>query len=171
MGGQDIRFAEEHIVAGRKFCNKLWNISRFVLLQTGNSKFEIRNSKPPFAQGYGRAQQIQNPKSQSDKKILAKLKKTIKLTDEFIEQYEFGHASHALYDFVWRDFADIYVEKSKEKLNPDVLLHVLRETLKLLHPFIPFITEEIWQSLPVDKKTMLIVESWPASPSGRPNVK
>jgi len=145
MGGQDIRFAEEHIIAGRKFCNKLWNIGRFVLLQTGNSK------------------QIQSLKSKTaaDKKILANLKKTIVVVDKHIEEYKFGHAAHVLYDFVWHDFADIYLEESKKKLNPEVLLYVLTETLKLLHPFVPFITEEIYQSLPLTGKTTLIIESWP----------
>ncbi len=144
MGGQDIRFAEEHIVAGRKFCNKIWNISRFVMLQAPDHK-----------------SQIAKPKTKSDKKILSQLKKTIKSVDKYIESYQFGHAAHTLYDFVWHDFADVYIEQTKKQKNEEVLLYVLAETLKLLHPFIPFITEKIYQNLPLRKKTMLLVEKWP----------
>ena len=81
--------------------------------------------------------------------------------DKNIKQYKFGHAAHVLYDFVWHDFADVYIEKSKKQKNEKVLLYVLLETLKILHPFTPFITEEIYQTLPLKKKTMLLVEHWP----------
>ncbi len=148
MGGQDIRFAEEHIVAGRKFCNKLWNIARFTQFQISNSEFLISNKIP-------------NPKSQYAKKILTQLKKTAKTVGDDIEQYRFGHAAHVLYDFVWHDFADIYIEASKKEKNKKVLMHVLAQTLKLLHPFVPFITEEIYQTLPIKNKALLLVEKWP----------
>ncbi|MFY9457463.1 MAG: class I tRNA ligase family protein, partial [Candidatus Spechtbacterales bacterium] len=148
MGGQDIRFAEDHIVAGRKFCNKLWNIARYILLQIPDS--------PPTGD------LPQGDKSQNDKKILAKLKRTTGVVDKNIEKYKFGQAAHALYDFVWHDFADVYIEKSKKQKNEKVLVFVLVETLKLLHPFIPFITEEIYQTLPLKKKSMLLVEYWPS---------
>ncbi|MBI1888861.1 MAG: valine--tRNA ligase, partial [Candidatus Spechtbacteria bacterium] len=128
MGGQDIKFAEEHIIAGRKFCNKLWNIARFVAMQTVGSNIQYT---------------IYNIRTSADKKIFAKLNKTIKVADRYIEQYEFGHAAHALYDFVWHDFADIYIEKSKKQMQEaksrkdadgtrKILLYVLSETLKLL---------------------------------------
>ena len=148
MGGQDIHFTEDHMIAGKKFCNKTWNIARYILLQISNSKFLISDQAP-------------KPKTQHDKKILKKLLATTNLVDKHIEKYQFGHAAHALYDFVWHDFADTYIEASKKQKNEKVLLHVLVETLKLLHPFIPFITEEIYQNLPIKKKPMLMVENWP----------
>jgi valyl-tRNA synthetase len=148
MSNQDIHWAEEHVIAGKKFCNKLWNISRFVLQQTGNSKFQIPNYK------------LQN----DDKKILEKLDKIIKTVNKNIEDYKFGQALHAIYDFVWHDFADNYIEYSKTKEKDEVkqiLSFVLINVLKLLHPFVPFITEEIWSKLPIADKKLLIVEKWP----------
>ena len=165
MGGQDIKFVEDNIVMGRKFCNKIWNASRFVLLQIGNSKSEILNSK-----------QIQNPKFEiqnltaADKRILKALNKTIKSVNKDLGNFRFGKAAHRLYDFFWHDFCDIYIEKSKEQLQTSefklqtskVLLFVLLNSLILLHPFIPFITEEIYRKLPIkNKKKSLIIENWP----------
>jgi len=171
MGNQDIHWSEEHVVAGKKFCNKIWNASRFVLGQIG--KFKIQNLK--F--------KIQNPKqlTTADKKILAALGKTKKEVTRRMEKYEFGQALHALYDFFWHEFCDVYLEASKSQIqNPaegvasqlyqasqsqtstqQILLYVLAESLKLLHPFIPFITEEIWGRLPLNNKKLLIIESWP----------
>jgi len=152
MGNQDIHWAEEHVIAGKKFCNKLWNISRFVLAQIGNSKSEILNSN-----------QIQN----SNNQILKQLNAIIKTTNENIENYKFGQALHEIYDFLWHDFADKYIENYKKDLpaqagenkNPTNLLHVLTTSLKLLHPFMPFITEEIWSKLP-NRKNLLIIEKY-----------
>ena len=154
MGGQDIHFAEEHIMAGKKFANKLWNISRFVLKQIGNDKLKVINDK---------VLSDMNLQTQ-DKKILEKLGKTIKLTDEYIETFQFGQALHAIYEFVWYEFADKYLEYSKTSETEETgqtLSFVLINILKLLHPFMPFITEEIWASLPMDDKKLLIIESWP----------
>jgi len=168
MGGQDIRFVEDNIVMGRKFCNKIWNASRFVLLQSGNSKSEILSSK-----------QIQNSKfkiqklSGADKKILKALDKTIKSVNKDLEGFQFGKAAHKLYDFFWHDFCDVYIEKAKKQLSyefdvgvniktREILVWVLLNSLKLLHPFIPFVTEEIYQKLPIkDKKKCLMIEEWP----------
>ena len=136
MGGQDIKWSEEHVVAGKKFCNKIWNASRFVLTQSekgGNNQ-------------------------SADKKILAQLKTTQKQVSKLIEKYDFGKALHSLYDFFWHDYCDIYLEESKKNPNPDVLAHVLKESLKLLHPFMPFITEVIWQKF--DGENLLMVEIW-----------
>ncbi len=149
MGGQDIHFTEDHIIAGRKFCNKLWNISRFVMMSPYGGS--------PVG-GQIKSQDIQTP---ADKKILGALKKTIQTVNKNTEKYRFGHAAHALYNFVWHDFADTYIEASKKQKNEKVLLYVLTETLKLLHPFVPFITEEIYQNLPIKKRSMLMVENWP----------
>ena len=163
---QDIKFSENNIIMGRKFCNKIWNASRFVLLQIGNSKFKYRNSK-----------QIQNLKFQTaaDKRILKALDKTIKSVNKDLENFRFGKASHSLYNFFWHDFCDKYIELAKSKIQSPksktekentqkILLYVLLTSLKLLHPFIPFVTEEIYQKLPLkNKKKCLMVEKWPSA--------
>lgn len=145
MGTQDIHWAEEHVVAGKKFANKLWNIARFVLAQNT----ETRDFDASAASG-------------EDARILRELDKTKKEVSRLIESYEFGQALHVLYEFIWHDFADTFIEHAKKNKSSRVILPILlRNTLKLLHPFMPFITEEIWSQLPVEKKTLLLVESWP----------
>ncbi len=162
MGGQDIRFVEDNIVMGRKFCNKLWNASRFVLMQFKNSKSSLLHSNRLFAK-----KQNLTP---ADKKILKSLDKTIKSVSKDLKDFRFGQAARKLYHFFWHDFCDIYIEKSKSQLRNSnsqfatkkVLVHVLLNSLKLLHPFIPFITEEIYQKLPIkNKKKCLMIEEWP----------
>ena len=162
MGGQDIKFGEDNIVMGQKFCNKIWNASRFLFLQAGNSKFEILN-----------LQQIKNLKnlSKADGEILKALKKVIRSVDKNLEGFRFGQAAQTLYDFFWHDFCDQYIEISKSQITNsksekektiNILLYVLITSLKLLHPFLPFITEEIYQYLPLKKKKKsLMVENWP----------
>jgi len=168
MGGQDIKFTEDNIVMGRKFCNKIWNASRFVLL----------NKPPRINADFGslrsphRLTQIKNL-TPADKRILRTLDKTIKLVDKDLENFQFGKATHRIYNFFWHDFCDIYIEKSKKQLadkihhgvnitTQKVLLLVLLNSLKLLHPFTPFITEEIYQKIPIkDKKKALMIEKWP----------
>ncbi len=154
MGGQDMKFGEENLAMGKKFCNKIWNATRFVLSTLGDSQFsnldlQLKNAKltPP------------------DKKILDSLKITIKSATEDFELFNFGKIAHDLYDFFWHDFCDVYIEESKNQKDEQtkiVLLGVLLSSLKLLHPFIPFITEEIYAQLPIkDKQKLLIIESWP----------
>ena len=168
MGGQDIRFLEDNIVMGRKFCNKLWNASRFVLIQFQNIKLVksvVLDSKKLFIQ--------KKDLTLRDKKILKALEETAKSVNRDLEKFQFGKAAHKLYNFFWHDFCDIYIEKSKKQLSTKncyskkitterILLYVLLNSLKLLHPFIPFITEEIYQKLPLeDKKKSLMIEDWP----------
>ena len=138
MGGQDIKWAEEHIVAGKKFCNKIWNAARFVL--------QNKNLNT-------------NKKTHADKKILSQLKKIQKQVSKLVDKYEFGQALHILYDFFWHDFCDVYLEESKKNPNAEVLSRVLKESLKLLHPFMPFITERIWREFS-EKGRMLMIEPW-----------
>ncbi|MDP3004095.1 MAG: valine--tRNA ligase [Candidatus Azambacteria bacterium] len=140
---QDMRFGEDDILAGKKFCNKIWNASRFVL-QNADSKFKIENLTP------------------ADKKILLGLKKLQKDVGKFIEKYEFGKALHCLYEFFWHQYADIYIETAK-KQPANVLLYVHLNLLKLLHPFLPFITEELWKSFSKfnGSKKLLLIENWP----------
>ena len=155
MGGQDIKFVEDNIVMGKKFCNKLWNASRFVLMQMPNSEFQIKNKL-----------QIPNSKlTPADKKIIEKMKKTVKSVNSDLDKFEFGRAARSLYDFFWHDFCDVYIEKAKgqnDQKTKIILLSMLLNSLKLFHPFIPFITEEIYQTLPIkNKKACLMVEEWP----------
>lgn len=162
MGNQDLKFGEDNILMGKKFCNKIWNASRFVLGQIGNFEFRISNSEI-----YSKFK-IKNSKlTPADKKILKQLNNIIKNIDRDIDKFEFGKAAHTLYDFFWHDFCDIYLEKSKtqknKKLTGKVLVYILFNSLLMLHPFIPFITEEIYQTLPIkNKKKSLMIEGWPA---------
>ena len=153
MGNQDMKFVEDNIVMGKKFCNKIWNASRFVLGQIGNFQFPISNF------------QLKGKKlTANDKKILNQLDKTIKSVNKDLEDFQFGKSAHTLYDFFWHDFCDIYIEESKKqnsKETKEILLYVLLNSLILLHPFMPFITEEIYQKLPIkDKKECLMIENW-----------
>jgi valyl-tRNA synthetase len=162
FGGQDIHFNENVLMTGKKFANKLWNISRFVLTKTEGDIIADSNLN------------IDNTDEQS-LALLNKLKETIKDTTDNLQKYKFGEAAHIVYDFVWHDFADKYIEYSKTKNTKDVkivLAHTLVTILKLLHPFVPFITEAIWQELiaqkitdekPFDKARgkLLMVSEWP----------
>ena len=143
-GGQDIKFSEDNIVMGRKFCNKLWNASRFVLMQIQHDGFQY--------DGYRIS-------------IISKLNQIVKSVNKDLDNYRFGRAAHTLYDFFWHDFCDKFIEETKGKNDAktkSVLLYILLTSLKLLHPFIPFITEEIYQQLPIkDKKKSLMIEEWP----------
>ncbi len=158
-GTQDIKFDENAILAGQKFANKLWNISRFVMMQVSNSKFQIPNRTP-------------NPKSEIDKKILSKLDSLVISVNSDLDEFKFGQAAHDLYDFLWHDFADQYLEQAKTQMEnveyrintTEILLYVLATSLKLLHPMMPFITEEIWQILAANnlvKEKNLISAAWP----------
>jgi len=157
MGNQDMKFVKDNMVMGKKFCNKIWNASRFVLGQIESSKLKVQNSKPQL-----KSQNL----TATDKRILKSLDKTIKSVNNDLENFKFGKTAHTLHDFFWHDFCDIYIEKFKvqnSKLkNQEVILYVLSTSLKLLHPFIPFITEEIYQKLPIKyKKKSLMIEKWP----------
>jgi valyl-tRNA synthetase len=159
-----MRFVKDNIVMGKKFCNKIWNATRFVLIQV-----QTTNRKP---QNYSLKLKTKSLAS-SDKKILKTLDKTIKVVNKNLNNFEFGKVTHILYDFFWHDFCDKYIESAKLKVQNAknkkekeqairVLLYVLVTSLKLLHPFIPFITEEIYQTLPIkNKQKCLMVETWP----------
>lgn len=156
MGGQDIKFVEDNIVMGRKFCNKVWNATRFILLQMQNTKCKMQNCNLKYG--------VKNLTA-ADKKILNALEATVKSTNKDLEAFRFGPASRKIYDFFWHDFCDVYIEKSKsqndKKNTRKILLYVLLTSLKLLHPFIPFITEEIYQKLPIKrKKKCLMIEEF-----------
>ncbi len=153
LGGQDIHFSEENIIMGKKFGNKVWNASRFALMQIGNQKIKLPSKAP-------------NSKklTTADKKILKKLSETTKKIDKELEKFRFGQAAHLLYDFFWHDFCDKYIESAKKQDNKEtkeILAYVLVNSLKLLHPFMPFVTETIYQTLPFKKEKFLMVETWP----------
>jgi len=158
---QDMRFGEEDILAGKKFCNKIWNASRYVL-QNVNVKCQMSNVKC---------------QTSADKKILNGLEKLKKETAKHIEKYELGKALHLLYEFFWHKYADIYIETAKKQLANEklsrqagkvntqkMLLKIHTDLLKMLHPFLPFVTEEIWMTFGKlnGSKKPLIIEPWPS---------
>ena len=142
--GTDLRFDEEKIKSTWNFINKLWNASRFVLMNLGefkNTDFTLENL------------------SLSDKWILSKLNKTIKDTKKHMDKYEFNVVGANLYSFIWDDFCDWYIELSKGNMNnttKSVLITVLTDIIKMLHPFMPFVTEEIYLSLPIHDESIMI---------------
>ncbi len=154
--GSDICLGDENFLAMRKFTNKIWNAARFVLAQNGNNQ-DTRNNN-----------QIK-PKTEADKEILKSLAQATKEISKDIENFQFHEAAQKIYHFFWHTFCDIYIEKSKKQITnletadntKQILLYVLRESLKLLHPFMPFITEQIYQMLLNKKREALIIESWP----------
>jgi len=152
LGGQDIHFSEENILMGKKFANKVWNASRFVLAQIGDLKLQIKSFKS------------QTRFTKADKIILKKLSETIQKVNSDLENFHFGQAAHLLYDFFWHDFCDKYIEKAKkqdDEKTKQILAYVLLNSLKLLHPFMPFVTETIYQQLSFKEKEFLMIENWP----------
>ncbi len=147
--GNDMRLYEEKIMAYRNFTNKLWNASRFVI-----GIFEEKGIKKAPELDLGSL-------SDADEWILSKTYSTISAVDDALMNYRISEAGQLLYDFLWNDFCDWYLELSKgDKQNIAVLYHVLSTTLKLLHPIIPFVTEQIWTELP-GSSGMLITEPYP----------
>jgi valyl-tRNA synthetase len=142
--GNDQRLGKSKIEANRNFCNKLWNIARFVEDKVG----DVEQLPQP------------TPKTPADHWILNKLSISAKSVESSLQKYRFNDAYDALYHFVWDDFADWYIEAGKTEPNVSVLAHVLSVTLKIAHPFAPFVTEAIWQTLSWHK-TMLATELWP----------
>ena len=147
--GNDMRLYEEKIMGYRNFTNKLWNASRFVI-----GIFEEK--------GITEAPELDlGSLSDADEWILSKTYSTLSAVDDALMNYRISEAGQLLYDFLWNDFCDWYLELSKgDKQNLAVLYHVLSTTLKLLHPIIPFVTEQIWSDLP-GTSGMLITEEYP----------
>ncbi|MCI8403731.1 MAG: valine--tRNA ligase [Clostridia bacterium] len=153
--GNDMRFYIERVEASRNFANKIWNASRFTLMN-----LDITENKLPDI----RELQLE------DRWILSKYNDVVKTVTENLDKFELGIALSNLYDFIWESFCDWYIELVKPRLfdkeNPTaktaqyVLTYVLSNTMKLLHPFMPFITEEIWQHLPHEDESIMISE-WP----------
>ncbi len=152
--GNDLRFHPERLEATRNFANKIWNASRFVLLNLQDYE--------------------EGPRGQlklEDRWILSRYEKTAGEVTEALEQFDLGEAARLLYEFIWNEFCDWYIELAKGRLydkeHPEarhtvqsILLEVLEGTMRLLHPYMPFITEEIWHNLPISGESIMI-QSWP----------
>ena len=146
--GNDTNLSEEKIAGYRNFINKLWNISRFVLATVDRKYYSTS------------ADTLPEIKTLSDKWIIDELIRTIITVDQFLVTYNFSQAGEELRNFLWDKLADWYLEIGKiEKNKDEILIFILRNTLKLLHPYTPFVTEKIWSLLNSDKQ--LIIESWP----------
>lgn len=161
--GRDIRFSEERVEGYRHFCNKIWNASRFVFMnvpedfrpQTPNSKLQTLNS---------------GPLTLPNRWILSRLNHVIREIRKSLEDYRFNDAAGSIYQFVWHEFCDWYLEMAKSDLSQDskekeetlnCLIHTLDHSLRLLHPFMPFITEEIWQYLPMRNRESITISEFP----------
>lgn len=160
--GNDLRYQEERVEASRNFANKLWNASRFVLMGLEIEDFDLEGAELTLA----------------DEWILSRLNTVTEEITTNLDKFELGMAANKAYDFVWNEYCDWYIELAKKRLYGEdqeaketvqkVLVTVLKDILKLLHPFIPFITEEIWQHIPgVDGA--VIVSEWPSVKADRMN--
>ncbi|MBR1780198.1 MAG: valine--tRNA ligase, partial [Oscillospiraceae bacterium] len=155
--GNDMRYSEEKVTAMRNFANKIWNASRFLLMNLTIDQCRLPEEL-----------------ELEDKWILGKLNTTVRDMTAQLERFEMGIAAQKIYDFLWDDFCDWYIELTKSRLSGEdegakvqaqqVLCYVLTQILKLLHPFMPFLTEEIWQALPHEPDCTgdyLMLQSWP----------
>ncbi|MBR3553187.1 MAG: valine--tRNA ligase [Clostridia bacterium] len=152
--GNDMRYSEKKVEASRNFANKIWNAARFILMNLNGSETAPHIPENPALE---------------DKWVLSLFHQLVREVTENLERFELGIAVAKLYDFIWDIFCDWYIELCKIRLQRKdettetakaVLIYVLSETMKLLHPFMPFITEEIWQTLPHDGDTIMTAP-WP----------
>lgn len=154
--GQDLRYTTEKVEAVWNFANKIWNASRFALMNMDGMTYDEID--------------LTDEKSVADKWILTRLNETIERVTSLAERYEFGEVGRELYNFIWDDFCSWYIEMAKlplygeseaaKKTTRSILAYVLDQTMRLLHPFMPFITEEIWQHLPHEGES-ITVAAWP----------
>ncbi|TDM13023.1 valine--tRNA ligase [Macrococcus lamae] len=155
--GQDLRYSTEKVQATWNFINKIWNASRFSLMNIGDN-FKASDIT------------LDGKKSVADKWILTRLNETIEEVTRLAERYEFGEVGRSLYNFIWDDFCDWYIEMSKIPMNGDdeeakqstrsILAYTLDQIMRMLHPFMPFVTESIWQNLP-HVGDSIVTASWP----------
>ncbi len=154
--GQDLRFQWEKVESTWNFVNKIWNASRFALMNMNGLTYDEIN--------------LTGKKSVADHWILSRLNETIEQVNRNVDKYDFGEAGRYLYNFIWDDFCDWYIEMAKLPLYGEdeeaklttrsVLAYVLDNTMRMLHPFMPFVTEEIWQQLPHQGES-IVVAKWP----------
>ncbi|MGY3704228.1 valine--tRNA ligase [Vagococcus martis] len=150
--GQDMRFSYEKMDAAWNFINKIWNASRFVLMNVEGMTYDDIS--------------LDGDKTVADKWILTRLNETIEKVTNFFDRFEFGEAGRHLYNFIWDDFCDWYIEMSKEvlygeneeqkQMTRSILVHVLDNILRLLHPIMPFVTEEIWEKIPHQGESIVV---------------
>ena len=162
--GNDMRFYWERVESARNFANKLWNASRYMLMNLEGFDKSFKPSEEDY--------------TLADKWILSRYGKVARDVTKNLENFELGEAGRALYDFIWNEFCDWYIELTKARLYDKdderarntalyVLSYVLEHTLRLLHPFMPFITEEIWQKVPhSDEFKSIMVSDWPSGDEG-----
>ncbi len=155
--GHDLRYSTEKVESVWNFINKIWNAARFSLMNIGDSfKFEDIN--------------LSSDLSVADQWILTRLNETIDTVTQLSDKYEFGEVGRVLYNFIWDEFCDWYIEMSKIPMNGDdevqknvtrsVLSYALDRIMRLLHPFMPFVTEHIWQNLPHEGES-IVTSAWP----------
>lgn len=173
--GQDVYLSKEKFEIGRNFANKIWNASRFVLMNVNPQNKELSKAKPwtDYVQGFALA----------DRWILSRLNRAIESVTKALENYRFNEAESVVYDFFWHDFCDWYVEMVKpviadpipqgygegsveraadrKEITGHVLIHVLESSLKLMHPFMPFVTEAVWQN--IKERSSIMTEAWPVA--------
>ncbi|WP_373739342.1 valine--tRNA ligase [Jeotgalibaca porci] len=152
--GQDVRFSYEKMDASWNFINKIWNASRYVLMNLDGLTYDEID--------------ITGEKTLADQWILSKLNRTIAKATELLEKFEFGEAGKLLYHFIWDEYCDWYIEMTKEVLQGEdeaakktarsILAYVLDNILRLLHPIMPFVTEEIWQNAPHEGESIVVAE-------------
>lgn len=151
--GGKIPLSDDKVRAMRNFGNKLWNMSRFYLMMT-----EIYGKEIPWYTKEVKA-------TAEDKEILKQLTQIVKRVTILLEKFRFSEAADTIYEFMWHTVADVYIEQVKNREDKDVALSVLRHVLltglKLLHPFMPFVTEAIWKEIPKKQEEMLIMSKWP----------
>jgi valyl-tRNA synthetase len=152
--GGRIPLSEDKVRAMRNFGNKLWNMSRFYLMMANELGKEIPWFEPKMKE-----------LTKEDKKIIKDLNAIIVKITNSLDKFRFAEAADTIYEFMWHNVADVYIEQVKTREDKttalSVLRHVLLNGLKLLHPFMPFVTEAIWKEMPRQKDEMLIVSKWP----------
>jgi len=158
---QDIRFSDKRVENVRNFGNKIWNASRFVIMNLEGWGEGTTSAPSPGKDGWGEGATLE------DRWILSRLNRTIDVVNRSFTTYDIDDAANTLYEFVWSEFCDWYIELAKPRLREGgeakaavqaVLWHVLETTMRLLHPIMPFITEEIWQALPHDGESIMTAQ-------------
>ena len=158
--GNDIRIGQEKIIAYRNFANKVWNIGRFILGSLESQGYKEHRNLPPYTSTL-------EGLTAEDRRIIADFNKLAETVTNLLEKYRLDLAADKIYHYIWHRFADEYIEYSKERIKAGdktvltVLRYIYLNCLKLLHPFMPFVTEEIWQRFPQKRKEPLIVSQWP----------
>lgn len=157
--GADVPFSEDRVRSMRNFVTKIWNIGRFI----SESINKLQATDLPFCEG-----NIPEQKPE-DEAIITELERLIANTSQSLDDFDFSRGLNVIYDFLWHEFADVYIEKikiriqNKEKTPLVISRHVFLNCLKLLHPFMPFITESLWKQMPKKYNEMLIISKWPAA--------